>query len=44
MVLALVVCATVVALGVVGLVAFAVRRRLIQRLGGTFDCSYRLKM
>lgn len=44
MVLALVVCAAVVALGVIGLVAFAVRRRLIQRVGGTFDCSYRLKM
>lgn len=44
MVLALVVCATVVALGVAGLVAFAVRRRVIQRVGGTFDCSFRLKM
>ncbi|GAA2777696.1 DUF2550 domain-containing protein [Kitasatospora sp. CM 4170] len=44
MVLALVVCAAVVALGVIGLVAFAVRRRVIQRAGGTFDCSYRLKM
>ncbi|MFI2610582.1 DUF2550 domain-containing protein [Kitasatospora sp. NPDC018619] len=44
MVLALVVCAAVVALGVIGLMAFAVRRRLIQRVGGTFDCSYRLKM
>lgn len=44
MVLALVVCAAVVALCVLGLVAFAVRRRVIQRVGGTFDCSYRLKM
>ncbi|GJF32263.1 hypothetical protein KNE206_49630 [Kitasatospora sp. NE20-6] len=44
MVLALVVCAAVVAVAVVGLVAFAVRRRVIQRVGGTFDCSYRLKM
>ncbi|MDH6127981.1 DUF2550 domain-containing protein [Kitasatospora sp. GP82] len=44
MVLALVVCAAVVALGVIGLVAFAVRRRVIQHVGGTFDCSYRLKM
>lgn len=44
MVLALVVCAAVVAVAVVGLTAFAVRRRVIQRVGGTFDCSYRLKM
>ncbi|MFJ6213039.1 DUF2550 domain-containing protein [Streptomyces sp. NPDC092296] len=44
MVLALVVCAVVVAVGVVGLVVFALRRRLIQRVGGTFDCSLRLKM
>lgn len=44
MVLALVVCAVVVAVGAAGLVAFALRRRLIQRVGGTFDCSLRLKM
>ena len=44
MVLALVVCAAVVVLAIAGLVGFAVRRRLIQRVGGTFDCSYRLKM
>ncbi|MGA5701066.1 DUF2550 domain-containing protein [Peterkaempfera bronchialis] len=44
MVLALVVCAVVVAVGVAGLVVFALRRRLIQRVGGTFDCSLRLKM
>jgi hypothetical protein len=44
MVLALVVCAAVVAVGVVGLAVFAFRRRLIQRAGGTFDCSLRLKM
>ncbi|MEU0688985.1 DUF2550 domain-containing protein [Streptomyces uncialis] len=31
----------VVALVVVGLFAFGVRRRLIQRSGGTFDCSLR---
>ncbi|MCD0482962.1 DUF2550 domain-containing protein [Streptacidiphilus sp. ASG 303] len=44
MVLALVVCAAVVAVGVAGLAAFALRRRLIQRVGGTFDCSLRLRM
>ncbi|MEV6210642.1 DUF2550 domain-containing protein [Kitasatospora sp. NPDC051914] len=44
MVLALVVCAAIVAAAVVGLMAFAVRRRVIQRVGGTFDCSFRLKM
>ncbi|GHH80880.1 hypothetical protein GCM10018793_37070 [Streptomyces sulfonofaciens] len=31
----------VVALVVLGLLAFGVRRRLIQRSGGTFDCSLR---
>ncbi|WP_377269360.1 DUF2550 domain-containing protein [Peterkaempfera sp. SMS 1(5)a] len=44
MVLALVVCAVVVGVGVAGLVVFALRRRLIQRVGGTFDCSLRLRM
>jgi hypothetical protein len=44
MVLVLVVVAVVVVLAVVGLGAFAVRRRLIQRVGGTFDCSLRLRM
>ncbi|MEW2401400.1 DUF2550 domain-containing protein [Streptomyces sp. NPDC046862] len=41
MVLALTVCGLVVALVVVGLFVFGVRRRLIQRSGGTFDCSLR---
>ncbi|MCS0634221.1 DUF2550 domain-containing protein [Streptomyces sp. LP05-1] len=41
MFLALVVSAVVVALVVVGLFAFGLRRRLIQRSGGTFDCSLR---
>jgi hypothetical protein len=41
MVLALVVCAVLVALVPLGLLAFGVRRRLIQRPGGTFDCSAR---
>ncbi|MFD4788346.1 DUF2550 domain-containing protein [Streptomyces sp. NPDC058459] len=41
MVLALTVCGTVVALVVVGLFLFGLRRRLIQRSGGTFDCSLR---
>ncbi|WP_306321836.1 MULTISPECIES: DUF2550 domain-containing protein [unclassified Streptomyces] len=42
MVLVLVLCVVaVVVLVVVGLVAFGVRRRLIQRSGGTFDCSLR---
>jgi hypothetical protein len=43
MVLALVVC-TVLAVGAAGLLVFALRRRLIQRPGGTFDCSLRLRM
>ena len=42
MVLALTVCGLVVALVVVGLFVFGLRRRLIQRSGGTFDCSLRL--
>ncbi|MFF7334105.1 DUF2550 domain-containing protein [Streptomyces sp. NPDC090306] len=41
MVLALTVCGAVVALVVVGLFVFGMRRRLIQRSGGTFDCSLR---
>ena len=41
MILALLVCGVVVALVVVGLFVFGLRRRLIQRSGGTFDCSLR---
>jgi hypothetical protein len=41
MVLALTVCGVLVALVVVGLFVFGLRRRLIQRSGGTFDCSLR---
>ncbi|MFV0127752.1 DUF2550 domain-containing protein [Streptomyces sp. HMX112] len=41
MFLALLVCALVVALVVIGLFVFGLRRRLIQRSGGTFDCSLR---
>lgn len=41
MVLALTVCGSVVVLVVVGLFVFGLRRRLIQRSGGTFDCSLR---
>ncbi|CAM5537551.1 hypothetical protein STENM223S_08217 [Streptomyces tendae] len=41
MVLALTVGGIVVALLVVGLFVFGLRRRLIQRSGGTFDCSLR---
>ncbi|GGZ76530.1 DUF2550 domain-containing protein [Streptomyces echinoruber] len=41
MVLALTVCGVLVALVVVGLFIFGLRRRLIQRSGGTFDCSLR---
>ncbi|MFF6997356.1 DUF2550 domain-containing protein [Streptomyces sp. NPDC008313] len=41
MILALTVCGVVVALAVVGLFVFGLRRRLIQRSGGTFDCSLR---
>ncbi|MFB0618214.1 DUF2550 domain-containing protein [Streptomyces sp. AGS-58] len=41
MVLALTVCGIVVALVAVGLFLFGLRRRLIQRSGGTFDCSLR---
>ncbi|MFE3327506.1 DUF2550 domain-containing protein [Streptomyces sp. NPDC059176] len=41
MLLALLVSGVVVALVVVGLFVFGLRRRLIQRSGGTFDCSLR---
>ncbi|MFE9770879.1 DUF2550 domain-containing protein [Streptomyces sp. NPDC005931] len=41
MVLALTVCGIVVALVVAALFVFGLRRRLIQRSGGTFDCSLR---
>ncbi|WP_256104122.1 DUF2550 domain-containing protein [Streptomyces sp. ODS05-4] len=41
MALALLVSALVVALVVIGLFVFGLRRRLIQRSGGTFDCSLR---
>ncbi|MDQ0774481.1 hypothetical protein QF026_002947 [Streptomyces aurantiacus] len=41
MVLALTVVGSVVALVALGLFAFGLRRRLIQRSGGTFDCSTR---
>lgn len=41
MILALTVCGVVVAVAVVGLFVFGLRRRLIQRSGGTFDCSLR---
>ena len=41
MILAVLVCASVVVLVLVGLLVFGVRRRLIQRSGGTFDCSLR---
>jgi hypothetical protein len=42
MILAVLVCGiAVIALVVLGLFAFGVRRRLIQRSGGTFDCSLR---
>jgi hypothetical protein len=41
MTLALLVVALVVVLVAVGLFVFGLRRRLIQRSGGTFDCSVR---
>ncbi|WP_175439264.1 DUF2550 domain-containing protein [Streptomyces vilmorinianum] len=41
MFLALLVSGLVVALVVIGLFVFGLRRRLIQRAGGTFDCSLR---
>ncbi|WP_338672993.1 DUF2550 domain-containing protein [Streptomyces sp. SCSIO 30461] len=41
MVLALLVSGLAVALVLIGLFVFGLRRRLIQRSGGTFDCSLR---
>jgi hypothetical protein len=41
MILALLVCGLVVATVALGLFVFGLRRRLIQRSGGTFDCSVR---
>lgn len=41
MILALLVAGAVVLLVALGLFGFGVRRRLIQRSGGTFDCSAR---
>ncbi|MEU6946146.1 DUF2550 domain-containing protein [Streptomyces sp. NPDC046332] len=41
MFLALLLSGLVVALVVIGLFVFGLRRRLIQRAGGTFDCSLR---
>jgi Protein of unknown function (DUF2550) len=41
MVLALQVLATALVVAVLGLFLFGLRRRLIQRAGGTFDCSLR---
>ncbi|MFC7220565.1 DUF2550 domain-containing protein [Streptomyces polyrhachis] len=42
MVLALVLIGCLVVLALAGLFAFGLRRRLIQRAGGTFDCSLRV--
>ncbi|MDX6345716.1 MAG: hypothetical protein QOF84_506 [Streptomyces sp.] len=42
MILAFQVCGTLVAAALLGLFVFGLRRRLIQRSGGTFDCSLRL--
>lgn len=44
MVLAVVIVIAVLLAALCGLGAFAVRRRLIQRPGGTFDCSARLRI
>jgi hypothetical protein len=41
-ILAFQVCGTLVAAALLGLFVFGLRRRLIQRSGGTFDCSLRL--
>lgn len=41
MVSTLLVCGAVVLVALLGLFAFGLRRRLIQRSGGTFDCSMR---
>ncbi|MFF7214279.1 DUF2550 domain-containing protein [Streptomyces sp. NPDC008238] len=42
MILAFQVCGALVALALLGLFVFGLRRRLIQRPGGTFDCSLRM--
>lgn len=42
MILAFQVCGAIVAAALLGLFVFGLRRRLIQRSGGTFDCSLRL--
>lgn len=42
MILAFQVGFSIIAAGLVGLFVFGLRRRLIQRPGGTFDCSLRL--
>ncbi|SFF34894.1 Protein of unknown function [Actinacidiphila alni] len=42
MILAFEVGGAVIAAGLLGLFVFGLRRRLIQRPGGTFDCSLRL--
>lgn len=44
MILALQVFGAVIAAGLLGLFVFGLRRRLIQRSGGTFDCSMRLRV
>lgn len=44
MILALQVVGAMVAAGLLGLFVFGLRRRLIQRSGGTFDCSVRLRL
>jgi hypothetical protein len=41
-ILAFQVCGVIVAAALLGLFVFGLRRRLIQRSGGTFDCSLRL--
>jgi uncharacterized protein DUF2550 len=41
MVLVLALCGTALLLAVAGLFAFGLRRRLLQRSGGTFDCNLR---
>lgn len=42
MILAFQLCGVIVAAALLGLFVFGLRRRLIQRSGGTFDCSLRL--
>lgn len=44
MVLVVVIVVAVLLVALLGLGAFAMRRRLIQRVGGTFDCSARLRV